>query len=433
MLGAFVKISFVISVFIFCASSVFAAKASKAVPKTIAKTAQKSETVKQVSQPDPVVALADNVKAESPNSTIPIDIEVLAKQAILVDYHTGTVFLQKNPDQQMHPSSMTKIMTAYLVMEKVKAGVVSLDTLFTVSKNAWRPTSKESNMFLNINDKVPVIDLLKGVIIQSGNDASVALAEGLSGSEEAFAAEMTRRAHELGALNTNFINATGLPHPDHLTTPKDLVILAIHALDDFPEYYHIYGEKEFTYGGITQGNRNPLLYRNIGCDGIKTGKTEIGGYGIIASCVQQGQRLILVINGMPSVQTRADEAAKLITWGMRTFANYSLFKAQQLIDQIPVLYGQEDSLPVTVEKDAIVSLARVGRRDMKVKLNYHSPIAAPIQKGTPVGKIIVTSSVLPKPIEIPLFAAVTIEKAGFFKRLKDSMTYLFWGSTTKKE
>ncbi len=429
MLGAFVKKYFLLFILVSCVSSAFAGKA----PKTLAKTAQKSEVVQQTTQPSPVETPTDSVKPESPNSTVPIDIEVLAKQAILVDYHTGTVLLQKNAEQQMHPSSMTKIMTAHLVMEKLKAGTVTPDTLLTVSKNAWRPTSKESNMFLNINDKVSVLDLLKGVIIQSGNDASVALAEGLSGSEEAFAIEMTRRAHAMGATNTTFKNATGLPHPEHLTTPKDLIIMAIHALDDFPEYYHLYSEKEFAYGGITQGNRNPLLYRNIGCDGIKTGKTEIAGYGMVASCVQQGQRLILVINGMSSMQARADEAAKLITWGIRTFGNYPLFKAQQLIDQIPVLYGQENLLPITVEKDAVVTLARAGRRDMKVKLQHQSPIAAPIQKGTQVGKIIITSSTLPKPIEIPLVAAVTIEKAGFFKRLKDSMTYLFWGGATKKK
>ncbi len=425
MLGVFVKKYFILIILVSC-TSVFAGKA----PKALAKTAQKSELVKQDSSSKPVETPTDDVKPESPNSTISVDVEVLAKQAILVDYHTGTILLQKNAEQQIYPSSMTKIMTAYLVMEKLKAGVVNLDTLLTVGKNGWRVEG--SKMFLDINKQVRVEDLLKGVIIQSGNDASIVLAEGLSGSEDAFAIEMTRRAHEMGATHTTFKNSTGLPHPEHLTTPKDLVIMAIHVLDDFPDYYHIYSEKEFTYNNITQGNRNPLLYRNIGCDGIKTGKTEVGGYGMVASCVQDGQRLILVINGMSSMQTRADEAAKLITWGMRTFSNYLLFKVQQLIDQIPILYGQEDLLPITVEKDAVVNLARVGRRDMKVKLNYQSPIAAPIQKGTQVGKIIVTSSALPKPIEIPLVAAVTIEKAGFFKRLKDSMTYLFWGNAVKK-
>jgi D-alanyl-D-alanine carboxypeptidase (penicillin-binding protein 5/6) len=425
VLGVFVKKYFILIILVSC-TSVFAGKA----PKALAKTAQKSELVKQDSSSKPVETPTDDVKPESPNSTISVDVEVLAKQAILVDYHTGTILLQKNAEQQIYPSSMTKIMTAYLVMEKLKAGVVNLDTLLTVGKNGWRVEG--SKMFLDINKQVRVEDLLKGVIIQSGNDASIVLAEGLSGSEDAFAIEMTRRAHEMGATHTTFKNSTGLPHPEHLTTPKDLVIMAIHVLDDFPDYYHIYSEKEFTYNNITQGNRNPLLYRNIGCDGIKTGKTEVGGYGMVASCVQDGQRLILVINGMSSMQTRADEAAKLITWGMRTFSNYLLFKVQQLIDQIPILYGQEDLLPITVEKDAVVNLARVGRRDMKVKLNYQSPIAAPIQKGTQVGKIIVTSSALPKPIEIPLVAAVTIEKAGFFKRLKDSMTYLFWGNAVKK-
>lgn len=368
----------------------------------------------------------DAVKPELPGTTIPMDIEVLAKQAMLIDYQTGTVLLQKRAEEPMHPSSMTKIMTAYLAIEKIKNKIVSLETPITVSRNGWRVEG--SSMFLNINDVVKVEDLLKGIIIQSGNDASVVLAEGLSGSEDAFAAEMTRRAHEMGATQTTFKNSTGLPHAEHLTTAKDLVTIAVRALKDQPEFYHLYGEKTFTYGNIPQGNRNPLLYKNIGCDGIKTGKTDIAGFGMVASCVQQGQRFILVINGLPSMQARADEATKLITWAMRTFANYQLFKAGQPIEQVPVWNGKENLLTLVVEKDAIVTLARIGRADMKVKLQYNSPIQAPISKGAEVGKIIVTSSGLPNPIEIPLVAAASVEKASFFKRFKDSVSHLFGGS-----
>ncbi|MBY0282182.1 MAG: D-alanyl-D-alanine carboxypeptidase [Alphaproteobacteria bacterium] len=405
---------FILLICLMCLSEVVAKKKIKNLPVS---GSQKSSTAAPV---------ADTVKPELPNSTIPMDVEVLAKQAILVDYQTGTVLLQKRAEEPMHPSSMTKIMTAYLAIEKIKNKIVSLETPITVSRNGWRVEG--SSMFLNIKDVVKVEDLLKGIIIQSGNDASIVLAEGLSGSEEAFAAEMTRCAHEMGATNTTFKNATGLPHPQHLTTAKDLITMAVHALKDHPEFYHLYGEKNFTYGNITQGNRNPLLYKNIGCDGIKTGKTEIAGFGMVASCVQQGQRFILVINGMPSMQARADEATKLITWAMRTFANYHLFKADQIIEKIPVWNGKENFLPVTIEKDAIISLARVGRADMKVKLQYNAPVLAPIKKGTNVGKIIVTSSALPNPIEIPLVAAEAIEKAGFFKCLTDSISHLFGGS-----
>ncbi|MCX7338512.1 MAG: D-alanyl-D-alanine carboxypeptidase [Alphaproteobacteria bacterium] len=390
-----------------------------------------SQAAKPKKQP-PVVAahqkqvVPEATKPELPASAIPVDIEVTAKQAILADYQTGAVLLQKNADESMHPSSMTKIMTAYLVMDKIKSGIVKPDTVLTVGKNGWKVEG--SSMMLNINDQVKIDELLKGLIISSGNDAAVVLAEGLSGTENTFAAEMTRKAQEMGANQTRFLNASGLPHSDHLTTARDLLTISMRVVDDFPEFYHLYSEKEYTYGGIKQGNRNPLLYKNIGCDGIKTGHSNAGGYGMVASCIQDGQRLILIINGLPSMQARADEAMKLVTWGRRTFANYTLFKAQQLIEQIPVWYGRENFLPVTVEKDAVIALARVGRKDMVVKLKYESPIAAPIQKGTVVGHIIVTSPALPKPIEIPLVAAITIEKAGFFKRMKDSVCYLIWGN-----
>lgn len=373
----------------------------------------------------------DDVKPEIPSSTVPLDIEVLARQAILVDYQTGTVLLQKNAEMPMHPSSMTKIMTAYLTIEKIKDGAVTLETPLTVGPNGWRVEG--SSMFLNIDTTVKVDDLLKGVIIQSGNDASIILAEGLCGTEAAFAAEMTRRAHEMGATHTTFKNATGLPHPEHLTTAKDLVTMAVHTIEDQPEFYHLYSEKNFMYGGINQGNRNPLLYKNIGCDGIKTGKTEIAGYGMVASCVQNGQRLILVINGLPSMQARSDEAVKLITWGMRTFENYPLFKAQQVIEQAPVLYGVQDSLPIIVEKDVLITVARSGRKDIKTEIKIDAPIQAPIQKGAVVGKVTVTSPVLPKPIEIPLIAAVSIEKAGIFKRLKDSIARLLFAEKPKSQ
>ena len=404
-----------------CASSLLAAP--KAKP---AKVVVKKEKTAKSPQPTKQPIVQEEIgKAEFPSTLGLPEIEVNAKQAILVDDQTGAVLMQKNADELTHPSSMTKIMTAYLVVEKIKAGVIKPDTVVTVGKEGWR--IEGSSMFLNINDQVSVLDLLKGVIIQSGNDASIVLAQALSGSEETFAAEMTQRAHELGATRTTFKNASGLPHPDHQTTARDLIIMAQHAIHDHPDYYSLYSEKNFTYGKITQGNRNPLLYKNIGCDGIKTGHTDIAGYGMVASCVHQGQRFLLVINGLPSMQARADEATKLINWATHTFTNVVIFKAQDLVDEIPVWYGQENILPLTVEKDAIVTIPHSAKKDLKVKMFYQAPLEAPIQQGTVMGKITVTSPALLKPIEFPLIAAVTIEKAGFFKRLKDAFTYLIWG------
>ncbi|RZI46226.1 D-alanyl-D-alanine carboxypeptidase family protein [Candidatus Finniella inopinata] len=389
------------------------------------KPAKTSKTTKNSPSPKQPIVKEEVGKADFPSTIGLPEIEVKAKQAILIDDQTGTVLMEKNADDLMPPASMTKIMTAYLVVEKIKAGVIQPETLMTVGKEGWR--TEGSSMFLNINDQVSVLDLLKGVIIQSGNDASIVLAQGLSGSEETFAAEMTQRAHALGATHTTFKNTTGLPHPDHNTTARDLIILAQHAIHDHPDYYSLYGEKSFTYGKITQGNRNPLLYKNIGCDGIKTGHTDASGYGMVASCVHDGRRYILVVNGLPSMQARADEATKLMNWAFHTFASVTIFKAQDLVEQIPVWYGQENTLPLTVEKDAVVLIPHLAKKDLKIKVSYQTPLEAPIQRGTVMGKITITSAALPKPMEFPLVAAITIERAGFFKRIKDSMTYLIWG------
>lgn len=389
----------------------------------------KSTPAVMTRNPHPKKSLApeDPVKPEIPCSTIPLDLEILAPQVILMDYETGTILLQKNASQPVHPSSMTKIMTAYLIFEKLKAGALKPDTLLTVTQEGWRVEG--SSMFLNIGDQVTVMDLLKGLIIQSGNDASVILALNIAGSEKSFALEMTKRAQELGATHTTFVNASGLPHEQHLTTAQDLAILSRQLIHDFPEHYPLFAEKEFTYKNITQGNRNPLLYTNIGalCDGIKTGSSTVGGFGMVASCLQDDLRLILVMNGLNSMQSRADEARKIMSWGLRTFANYVLFKKQELIQDIPVWFGQEKKLPLTVEHDVILTLARISRPNIRITIRYPSCIKAPIQKGTPVGQIIINAPTMPKPLEIPLIAATSIEKTGFMGSVYDSFTYLIKG------
>jgi D-alanyl-D-alanine carboxypeptidase (penicillin-binding protein 5/6) len=246
--------------------------------------------------------------------------QTAAKQAILVDAQTGAVLFAKNADERMPTSSMVKVMTIYLTFEGLKQNKLQMDDALPVSSYAWK--QEGSRMFVNPGDHVRVEDLIRGVVIQSGNDASVVLAEALGGSEASFAERMNAKAKELGMANSHFMNATGMPDPNHYSTARDLAALAIAVIRDYPEYYHYFSELDFTYNKIKQGNRNPLLYRNIGVDGIKTGHTESGGFGLIASSLREGRRLILVVNGLESMQSRADEPAALLEWGYREFGTY---------------------------------------------------------------------------------------------------------------
>ncbi len=352
-------------------------------------------------------------------------IETQAEEAFLVDFDTGAVLLNKNGDQRMPPSSMSKMMTAYMVFDRLGDGRLSLDDKLTVSEKAWRKGG--SKMFVEVGNQVRVEDLLRGVIIQSGNDACIVLAEGLAGSEEAFAEQMTARAREMGLTGSNFVNATGWPDDNHYVTARDLATLARHIIVDHPEYYHYYSEKEFTWADIRQGNRNPLLYRNIGADGLKTGHTEAAGYGLTASAVQNGRRLILVVNGLPSVQARADESDRLISWGFREFNNYALFKAGDTVDEAAVWLGAEDSVPLVLAEDLTVTLPRSDRNGMQVSVVYDSPIPAPIPAGQEIAKLRVSwpGGV---PVEVPLQAGEDVEQLGPFGRIAASIKFLLLGS-----
>jgi len=361
------------------------------------------------------------------SSNNPQKIETAAKQALLIDYATGVILLEKNPDQLMFPSSMTKIMTAYVIFENLKNGAIQMDTSFPVSERAWRMGG--SKMFVPLNAMVRVDDLLKGIIIQSGNDACIVAAEGLGGSEENFANMMTEKAQAMGALQTTFKNASGWPDPNHVTTARDLAIIAHRLITDYPEFYDLFGVKEYVYNNIRQWNRNPLLYKNIGCDGIKTGFTDAGGYGIVASVVQDGRRLILVANGFPSEKARAQETLKLMTWAIHTFDNYSLFKPGDAIEEIPVCLGEGNFVQATVPEDVVMTLPKLSRKGLKVDIQYNAPVAAPIQKNAPVGKLIITLPSQELPVEFPLVAAHAVDKAGFFKKIKDSFRYLIWGKS----
>lgn len=354
-------------------------------------------------------------------------LETQAQQAVLIDFDTGTVLLSKNADARMYPASMTKLMTAYLVFERLKNGTLSLDDTFPVSEKAWRKGG--SKMFVEVGARVRVEDLLRGIIIQSGNDATIVVAEGLSGSEEAFAREMTAKGREIGMTGTQFRNASGWPDDEHYTTAHDLAVLAESIIRDFPEYYHFYAETEFTYSDITQSNRNPLLYRNIGADGLKTGHTEASGYGLTASAVRNGQRLVLVVNGLNSSKERALEAERILDWGFREFGTYRLFDAGATVSEAPVWLGKEGRVPLIVQEPVDIVLRRSVRDELKVVLRTEEPIAAPITPGTPYGEIVVTAPGL-NTVHIPVVAGEPVERLGSFGRLRAALEYLVFGESS---
>lgn len=346
-------------------------------------------------------------------------IETAARSAILIDMTTGTVLLEKNADEPMPTASMSKIMTTYMLFEALKEGRLTLDDVLPVSENAWRKggaPSGGSAMFLKINSEARVEDLLRGIVVQSGNDASIVVAEGLADTEEAFAEQMTRRARELGMTRSTFRNSTGWPHPDHVSTPRDLALLAKLTIENFPEYYHYYAETEFTYNGIRQGNRNPLLYADMGVDGLKTGHTEEAGYGLTASAKSGDRRLVMVITGLANAKERAEEAKKLMSWGFREFDNYKLFAANEPAATAPVWLGEAESVSLVPGNDAVVTLPRSARPDMIVKVRYEGPIPAPIEKGQQLGILVVEAPGVPA-TELPLFAGERVEQLGLFSRL----------------
>ncbi|MBP2304502.1 D-alanyl-D-alanine carboxypeptidase [Azospirillum melinis] len=353
-------------------------------------------------------------------------LDTIAKQAILVDLTSDTVLFEKNADERMAPSSMSKIMTAYMVFEAIKGGRLTLESTLPVSERAWR--MQGSKMFVELHNNIKVDDLLKGMIVQSGNDACIVLAEGLAGSEQSFAEQATKRAKELGLKNSNFANSTGWPDPNHYMTARDLALLAERLIKDFPEFYKYDSIREFKYHGITQGNRNPLLYRNMNVDGLKTGHTDAGGYGLTASGERDGRRLLLVVNGLPNMQARADESARLIEWGFREFASYTLYKGGETIEQVPVWLGEQDMVPVAVPQNLSVTMARADRSGMKVSLVSNAPVAAPIKKGDTVGKLVISAPGFPGK-EVPVVAAQDVPKAGMFGRAFAAAKYLVFGNS----
>lgn len=358
-----------------------------------------------------------------------IGIETDARQAFMIDAQTGYVLLSKDADTLMPPSSMSKMMTVDMVFEKLKRGELKLDDQFSVSERAWRQGG--SKMFVHVGDRVKVEDLLRGIMIQSGNDACIVVAEGLAGTEERFAEQMTARAREIGLTKSVFRNATGWPDPQHLTTARELAMLAKYTITTYPEYYHYYHELNFTYAGIKQENRNPLLFKNLGADGIKTGHTDAAGFGLTGSAVRGDRRLILVVNGLTSMAHRARESERLIEWGFREFENLTLFRQGERVEDVEVWLGEQLKVPVVSERDLVVTLPRSAKRDLKVSIVYEGPAPAPVQKGVQLATLRITGSGIPQPIEMPLVAGADVERLGPFGRVAATVSQMIWGSGKK--
>jgi D-alanyl-D-alanine carboxypeptidase (penicillin-binding protein 5/6) len=362
------------------------------------------------------------VPANAAQALVPQPPQLAAKAYILIDAVTGKVIVEENADLALPPASLTKMMTAYMLAYEVASGNVSLADQVRISEKAWR--TKGSRMFIQEGKFVELEDLMRGIIIQSGNDASVAVAEYLAGSEEAFADLMNQHAVRLGMTNTYFLNATGLPAENHLTTARDLAILAKAIISEFPEHYAVYAEKEFTYNEIRQPNRNKLLWRDSTVDGLKTGYTVSAGYCLVASAKKDGQRLISVVLGTSSTEARAQESQKLITYGMRFFETHQLYDAQESLTKVRVWGGVQDYLELIIENDLAVTIPRGQAKYIKAQMNINNGIEAPIAAGTNLGslEIRLDGELI---IERNLVAQQTIAEGGFLKAMTDSVERMF--------
>jgi D-alanyl-D-alanine carboxypeptidase (penicillin-binding protein 5/6) len=350
-------------------------------------------------------------------------IDTPASHAILMDYETGSVLFDKKADERMVPASMTKMMTSYIVFEKLKKGELTMDSTFTVSESAWgKGTSEESMMYADLGSELRIEDLLRGIIILSGNDACIVIAEGISGSEAGFAELMNEKAKELGMTGTHFANSHGLEDPNHWSTAHDMAILARALIRDFPEYYPIYAEKEFTWNKIKQENRNPLLFTMPGsADGLKTGHLAVSGYALTASAVVNGQRLILVVNGLKSMKERSSESKRLLEIGFREYKSYALFKPGDVVGEAAVWDGVTDKVPLAVRQPVTVIMRQADRKKLKATYNYQGPVTAPIANGQEIGTLSIT---VPgrDPITTPLFASGEVERAGLVSRIFNAVS-----------
>jgi len=357
---------------------------------------------------------------------------ILARTGILIDYHSDEVLFEMEPDAQIYPASMTKIMTAIVAFDLIKKNKLSLDEQFTVSENAWRLSQAGySSMFIMINDQVSVENLLKGIIIASGNDACVALAEGIAGSEENFAQMMNEKAGEIGMTSTNFTNASGINDPDNVSTVKDIALMSKHLIKNYPIFYEMFKEKTFTWdrtGGepIKQGNRNPLLYKNVGVDGIKTGYLAVEKYSLASSMKKNSRRLIAVASGFENKNFRSSQSLKLLNWGYRNTNTFEISKNNTTTFEIDTWLGVKSKINATTKEDYYVTINKKDIRHLTVSIKYFGPIKAPIKKGDKIAELFVLKKdeTLKK---LPLFASEDLKKLNFFKSLITSINYLIWG------
>ena len=354
-------------------------------------------------------------------------MDTIAEQAMLIDPDTGQIILEKNPDELMKPASMAKLMTVYIVFEKIKNKNISLNDKFIVSEKAWK--KRGSRTFLEPGQNVSVEDLLRGVIVQSGNDAAIVLSEGISGTEEIFSDLMNSVARELKMNNTVFKNSTGWPDPEQNTTARDLSILTTNIIKRFPDLYKMFSEISFTYNGIKQGNRNPILYNNLvfGADGLKTGHTQESGYGLVGSAKRNNLRFILVLNGMTSMRQRKQESSRLLNSAFREYKKLNLYDLNETVSEAKIFLGEKDTVSLIVKDKIDLLVNSVEQREMKVKVIWNEPISAPVKKDTVLGSL---------SIEIPnkeslsyqLYARENIQKQGFLKRISSTIDYIIWGS-----
>jgi D-alanyl-D-alanine carboxypeptidase (penicillin-binding protein 5/6) len=348
-----------------------------------------------------------------------------AKHVYIVDFQTGSVLYDKLGDERLAPASMSKLMTVYMLFDALKRGDVKLTDTFHVSEKAW--AMQGSKMFVDIDSAVKVEDLLRGILIQSGNDACIVVAEGLAGSEEEFANRMNKKAKEIGLTGSNFTNSTGWPDPNHYMTAKDIEVLSERIIRDFPEYYPYFAEKEFVWNGIKQGNRNPLLYRaGSGVDGLKTGHTEDAGFGVSASAVRDGRRVMMVVHGLTGMQERADEAGQLLDWAFRETGNYTVATKGSVLAEAPVEYGDSKAVPLTVSQDLLLTLPKGDREKVTAKAVVNTPIVAPIAAGQEVGKLIVTVPNMPE-FTYPLVAAQDVPEVGLGGRIMVNFNRMVFG------
>ena len=358
--------------------------------------------------------------------------EIKARTAILQDYLSGEILYEKDPDKFIYPASMTKIMTSIVAFDLIRSGDLNLDEKFLISENAWRLSSAGySSMFIMVGDNVSVENLLKGIIIASGNDACVALAEGIAGTEDEFAIMMTSKAKEIGMENTNFANSSGINNTKNISTVRDIMIMSNYLIKEFPEEYKYFAEKEFTWdrtGGdpITQGNRNPLLYKNLGADGIKTGYLAVEKYSLASSVYRNGRRLIAVVSGFNTKNDRSRESAKLLTWGLTSFDLIEIAKINIPIENIDVWHGKKNTIDVYVKTDIYKIIPKGRKKLLKVSIIYNGPIKAPIKKNDILGKLKIAYK--NQPIEeYDLLAFEDVKRLNVFSRLMKSINFLIWG------